>query len=145
MPDDGPLVVSGDLVIPAAELRWRFDPSAGPGGQHTNKAATRAELSWDAGRSEALSVSLRTRLIARLGGRAPGGVITVSVDETRSQWRNRVIARRRLAGLLHEALRPERIRLATRVPPGSRRRRLEAKRRRSEAKRLRRPPGDDAA
>lgn len=140
MREDGPLVVSGDLVIPAAELRWRFDPSGGPGGQHANKSATRAELSWDLAGSGSVPDDLRRRLLDRLGPRTPGGVITIAVDDTRSQWRNRTIARRRLATLLDEAMRPERTRLATRVPPGSRRRRLERKRYRAEVKRLRREP-----
>lgn len=143
MRHEQPLVVSGDLVVPAAELRWRFDPSGGPGGQHANKAATRAELSWDLGASAAVPEPLRRRLLARLGNGAPGGVLTITVDDTRSQWRNRTIARRRLLAVLEDALRPERTRLATRIPPGSRRRRLERKRHRADIKRLRQPPDDD--
>ena len=38
------LRVSHNLVIPAAELQWRFDPSGGPGGQHANRSSTRVEL-----------------------------------------------------------------------------------------------------
>lgn len=143
MTADGPLRVAADLTIPATELRWRFDPSGGPGGQHANKAATRAEVSWDVVRSGAVTEEVRSRLLERLGGRAPGGVITISVDETRSQWRNRVIARRRLAAMLDEALRPEAERVATRMPASARRRRLERKRRRAELKRGRRTPEPD--
>jgi ribosome-associated protein len=70
-------------------------------------------------------------------------VVTVIADESRSQWRNRVVARRRLAGLLAEALRPRRPRVATAPSRGARRRRLASKRARGELKRLRRPPDPD--
>lgn len=143
MTADGPLRVAASLTIPAAELRWRFDPSGGPGGQHANKTSTRAEVSWEVARSEAVTEEVRSRLLERLGGRAPGGVITIAVDETRSQWRNRVIARRRLTAVLDEALRPEAERIATRIPASARRRRLERKRRRAELKRGRRAPEPD--
>ena len=52
-------------------------------------------------------------------------------------------ARRRLAGMLREALRTRRTRIPTVPGLGARRRRLEAKRRRSEVKRLRRRPDAD--
>ena len=125
------------FVIPAAELSWRFDPSGGPGGQHANKAATRAEVSWDLERSPSVPGELRDRMLERLGGRAPGGVITVTVDDTRSQWRNRAIALRRLAEVLTDAARPPKQRIGTKPSRASKRRRLERKRRRAEIKRLR--------
>jgi ribosome-associated protein len=136
-----PLRVGDDLVIPAAELRWRFDPSGGPGGQHANRSSTRVELSFDLRASSAPTEELRARMLRRLGERAPGGVVTVTVDESRSQWRNRVIARRRLGKLLADAGRRERRpRIPTRPTREARRRRLERKRRRGELKRLRRRP-----
>ena len=131
------------MVIPAAELHWRFDTSGGPGGQHANKAATRVELSFDLGASPSVSDDIRHRMLERLGGRARNGVVTVSVDESRSQWRNRAIAVRRMTRLLREASRTERPRRKTRPTRASRARRLEAKRRRSETKRLRKRPSPD--
>jgi ribosome-associated protein len=139
---DQPLV-AGSAVVPADELRWRFGPSGGPGGQHANRAASRAELSIDVSGSPSLPDDLKERLLARLGSRAPGGVVTVTADESRSQWRNRVIARRRMAELLAGALREPRRRIATRPSAAARRRRLRSKRHRAEVKRLRRPPGAD--
>jgi ribosome-associated protein len=136
--------VGGRFSIPAPELRWRFDPSGGPGGQHANRSSTRVELSWDIGDSPSIPDSLRQRALEQLGSRAPGGVITVSVDETRSQWRNRALARRRLAGLLVDAIAaPAPERRPTRPGAAARQRRLEAKRRRAERKHLRRPPTPD--
>lgn len=137
---DDDLDVGRGLVVPAAELEWRFTTSGGPGGQHANKAATRAELSWDLGRSEAVGEEVRRRLLDRLGSHLAGGVVTVAVDETRSQWRNRSLARRRLAELLFDALREQAPRRPTRPTRSAKRRRLESKRRRSVLKRLRKPP-----
>jgi ribosome-associated protein len=134
------LRVTNEIVIPASQLEWSFDPAGGPGGQHANRASTRAELRFDLGTSPSVPDGVRQRMLRRLGSRAPGGVVTVSVDESRSQWRNRSIARRRLASLLREALRTPRRRIPTKPGRAARRRRLDQKRRRSEKKRLRRPP-----
>jgi len=137
---EDPLRVGGRVVIPAGELEWRFDPSGGPGGQHANRASTRAELRFDLARSPSVPESLRRRMLERLGSRAPGGVVGVTVDESRSQWRNRSLARRRLAALLRDAMRTPRRRIATTPSRRAKRRRLEDKRRRSQKKRLRRRP-----
>jgi len=126
-------------VVPADELHWSFGPSGGPGGQHANRAHTRVELRFDLGRSTAFPDDVKSRMEARLGR----DVVTVTVDETRSQWQNRTIARRRLAELLEEAARRPRVRKTTRPTRASRRRRREQKRRRSELKRLRRRPEVD--
>jgi ribosome-associated protein len=139
----GPVTVGHLLVVPADELEWRFDTSGGPGGQRANKAATRVELTWSIETSPSLTGEMRDRLLARLGPKAPGGRLTVSIDETRSQWRNRVIARRRMSELLSDAIRPVPQRRATKPTGAARRRRLEAKRRRGATKRLRRPPEPD--
>ncbi len=101
------------------------------------------ELSYDLGNSEAPSPKLRERLISALATRLRDGVISVTVDETRSQWRNRSLARRRLAALLEEAARPEVKRRPTRPGRAARRRRLEDKRRRGRLKRMRGKPDDE--
>ena len=75
------------LVIPAHELRWTFTPSGGPGGQHANRANTRAEVRFDVVGSGALTTSQRERLLERLGP-----VVAGVADDERSQARNRVLA-----------------------------------------------------
>jgi ribosome-associated protein len=134
------LRLTDDLVVPAAELRWTFTTSGGPGGQHANRSATRAEVRFDIGESEALPGDVKARLLTRLGSRAPNGVVMVAADDSRSQWRNRRIAHARLRDLLQEALRPETPRRPTRPSRAAMRKRLDRKRRRSETKRLRRKP-----
>ncbi|MPV49620.1 MULTISPECIES: alternative ribosome rescue aminoacyl-tRNA hydrolase ArfB [unclassified Pseudactinotalea] len=136
--------VSPALTIPAAELRWRFSRSSGPGGQHVNTADSRVELSWDIATSAVLSPTQRRRLEGGLAGRLVGTTLTVTASERSSQLRNREVAIARLAELLRAALRPPSApRRATRPTRGSVRRRRAAKQLRSETKRLRRRPGDD--
>ena len=134
------LAVTDSIVIPAGELAWRFDASGGPGGQHANRNATRAELTFDLSSTSAFDREVATRIIDRLGKRAPSGVVTVSSSDSRSQWANRQRARRRLAETLREAMREDPPRRPTRPSGGARRRRLDDKRRRSDTKRLRRRP-----
>ena len=64
----------------------------------------------------------------------------MSVDDERSQLRNRELAEQRLADRLRDALRVERTRKATKPTKGSKRRRLDAKKQRGETKRQRRKP-----
>jgi len=134
------LVVGGVFVIPERELEWRFDPSGGPGGQHANRSNTRVELSFDVQTSPNVPDDVRDRMLGALGLKAPGGVVSVVVDTSRSQWRNRVEARRRLASLLETSLRQPKRRRPSLPPAAARRRRMESKKRRSLTKRLRRPP-----
>jgi len=137
----GDLPVRGTLVIPAAELSWRFSRSGGPGGQSVNTSDTRVELSFDIGRSTALGPTLRARALDRLAARLVDGVLTVSASEYRSQLRNREAAERRLVEILAAAIAaPRRRRQPTQPSRAARARRAEQKKRRSDIKRLRRRP-----
>ncbi|NDL56210.1 alternative ribosome rescue aminoacyl-tRNA hydrolase ArfB [Phytoactinopolyspora mesophila] len=139
----GPLRVRGSVVIPEAELRWRFSRSSGPGGQSVNTTDSRVELSYDLAASTALEPALKGRALRRLADRLVDGVITVSASEHRSQLRNREAAEARLTQILDEALAPPpRARRPTRPSRGSVERRLAAKRRRGETKRRRKTTDD---
>lgn len=138
----GPGVPRG-LTVPEAELVEKFSRSSGPGGQHVNTADSRVQLSLDLATTTALDDSQRTRVLQNLAPRLAGTVLTVSVEEHRSQRRNRESARQRLSELLRDAVVPPIPRKPTRTTRGSRRRRLEAKRIRSEIKSNRRPPERD--
>ena len=130
-------VTAGRWTIPDHELEWTFGTSGGPGGQHANKASTRADLHWDIGDSGVLPADVKERVMNGLRNRITDGVLTVGSEESRSQWRNRSIARKRMGELIEEAARPPKRRKRTRPTRASQRRRLESKRRRSEKKRLR--------
>ena len=131
------------LVIPAGELLERFSRSSGPGGQHVNTADSRVQLSLDLATTTALDEPQRTRALQALAARLSGSVLTVAVEENRSQRRNRATARQRLADLLRDAVAPPAPRRPTRPTLGSRRRRLQRERRRAEIKRNRRRPDLD--
>jgi ribosome-associated protein len=75
------LKVGRHLVIPTAELEWRFSASGGPGGQHANTANTRAELIFDVAGSAVLGPRQRARLLERL---EPSARVVV-VDESSSR------------------------------------------------------------
>jgi ribosome-associated protein len=137
-----PLHVSNSVVVPEAELNWRFSRSSGPGGQHVNTSDTRVELSFDVQESSAFSDSQRARALERLDGRVVNGVVTVTASEFRSQLRNREAAAERLTELLKKALAPPpRKRRATKPSKRSQQKRLDAKKHRGNIKRLRR--GDE--
>ena len=134
------LRVADDMVIPAGELHWTFSPSGGPGGQHANRASSRAQLRFDLQSSAAFDEATRDRVVAKLGPRVKRGIIVVTVDDSRSQWSNRQAARKRLVEVLEDGLRQDPPRLKTRPSRSAKRTRLEAKRRRGETKRLRGRP-----
>lgn len=136
----GDLPVSPRLVIPAAELEWRFSRSSRPGGQSVNTTDSRVELSWAPATSVALTDGQKTRVLAR----GSGGLIVVRASEHRSQWQNRRAARQRLAEIVRAALAPPpRARRRTRPTRSAVERRLAAKTRRSAVKRGRGQPGPE--
>jgi ribosome-associated protein len=139
----GPVHVRGSVLIPEAELSWRFSRSSGPGGQGVNTADSRVELSFDVAGTNTLSPSLKARALERLDSRLVDGVLTIAASEHRSQLRNREAAQARLAAILSDAIAPPpKPRRPTRATKGSVERRIAGKKRRSETKRLRRPDLD---
>lgn len=136
-----PVRVTSRIEIPDDELEWRFARSGGPGGQHVNTSATKAELRFDVAGSRVLDDAQKQRIAERLGSRlTDDGVLVLQSSEHRSQARNREAAEARLAALLADALRPPRPRHPTKPSRASRQRRLDAKRRRGELKAQRRRP-----
>lgn len=137
VPDD--VLVNERLVIPAAELSWRFSRSSGPGGQGVNTTDSRVELSWNLLASDVLSPTLKERAVERLGGRLIDGVLTITASEHRSQLRNREAAEARLAARVGEAIAPPpRQRRPTKPSRGAVERRIGEKKRRAQIKRGRR-------
>lgn len=129
----GPGLPDG-LVVPSAELVERFSKSPGPGGQSVNTTDSRVELEFDVRSSAVLSDAQRARVLRRW----PRGRISIAASEHRSQHRNRVAARERLADLLREALAPPPPpRRPTRPSRGAKERRLRAKKERGLTKALR--------
>jgi ribosome-associated protein len=139
------LKITDDITIEDWELSEQFIRASGPGGQNVNKVSSAVELRFEAERSPNLPGPVKTRL-RRLAGRrwTKEGALILQCDETRSQARNREIARARLQELILKALEKPKRRVPTRPTLGSKKRRLKAKKVRGEVKSLRgRIEGED--
>lgn len=131
MAGDDDLVTGRGLRIPARAIRWWASRSGGPGGQHANTADTQVTVELDLDAAE-----LPGPVTARLRT-AHGDAVRASSSDSRSQYRNRQLARKRLGELVDGAARPPARRRPTKPSRGAKRRRLEAKRKQSEKKRRR--------
>lgn len=139
------LQVTDTLALADWELSESFMRSSGPGGQNVNKVSTAVELRFEAERSPHLAAPVKSRL-KRLAGRkwTLEGAIIIQVDETRSQARNREIARERLIEMIRAALIAPKRRIATKPTWGSQQRRLTGKAVRGGVKAMRgRVEGDE--
>ena len=130
--------ITDRIEIEEWELTEQFIRAGGPGGQNVNKVATAVELRFEAERSPHLPDGVKQRL-RRLAGRrwTKDGAVVIQVDDTRSQARNREIARDRLAQLIRKATEKPKRRVPTRVSQNQKRKRVAAKKKRGEVKALR--------
>jgi ribosome-associated protein len=135
MADDSSLTITETLEIPLAELHFQFSRSGGPGGQHVNRSATQVELTFDVANSPTLTELQRARILSQLKSYIDSrGILHLSAQTTRSQYRNRTEVIERFQRLLQRALRMPKRRVPTRPPPQVKERRLAEKRRKGAIK-----------
>lgn len=132
------LHINDQIQIEDWELTESFVTASGPGGQHVNKTASAVELRFEAERSPNLPDAVKRRL-KRLAGRkwTDEGALILKVQETRSQARNREIARERLTELIEKALVAPKRRIPTRPSKSAQRKRMDKKSQRGQIKSLR--------
>ena len=137
------LRITDQITLADWEMTEHFTRASGPGGQNVNKVSTAVELRFEAERSPNLPEPVKRRLRRLAGQRwTKDGAVVIFVQETRSQARNREIARERLAELIGRATVAPKKRRPTRPTKGSVERRLKAKKVRGEVKRLRGETGE---
>ena len=141
---EGYVHITRRLLLPRSELEYSFTRSSGHGGQHVNKVSTRVEIRFNIPASARLTPSEKSRLVGALGGQlTPDGMLHVESQASRSQWKNREDAERKLAEILKEALLPPKPRVATKPSKSAKNRTLIKKKLHSAKKRLRVPPRDE--
>ena len=130
-------LVIGAITIPADELEETFTTSGGPGGQHANRNETSVRLRFRVADSS-LPDDIKEKLNSRLGD-----PIDVTSSTSRSQYRNRSLARSQMREKIEAALKEDLERRSTKPTKASQTRRIEEKRARGETKRQRRTPSSE--
>jgi ribosome-associated protein len=133
--------ITPTLSIHEDEIEEAFIRASGPGGQHVNKTSSAVQIRFDARRSPSLPTDVAIRLMKLAGHRlTQEGVIVITAQGHRSQFRNREEALARLVELIRQAtVRPER-RTPTKPTRASKERRLASKDKQSVVKAQRKKP-----
>ncbi len=124
-----PISAPPGVFVPPAALEVHAVRSGGPGGQNVNKVASKILLEVDLAKIEGLSDLARRRL-ATLAGRRLGadGILRVTAQDSRDQYRNLAAARDKVRELLEQAQVAPKARRATRPSRAAKEKRLKAKR-----------------
>ncbi len=136
------IYINHNISIPLSELEYRFARSGGHGGQNVNKVETKVELLFDVRHSPSLTDEARRTILHHLTSKIDAeGKLRVISQESRSQWKNREAAARKLVALLQAALKPRKKRIKTKTTPAAKQKRLDDKKRRGKIKQLRQDSG----
>jgi ribosome-associated protein len=117
-----------DPIAFEKECTFRTARSGGKGGQHVNKVETKVVLLFSIAASglfdENEKAALHQKLAARL---TQEGVLQVSCDRERSQWKNKTLAITKAIAILEKALKPVKPRKKTKPAKASVEKRLQDK------------------
>ena len=123
------------------EISFKAIRSSGPGGQHVNKTASKAVISFTINTSEIFTPREKQRLLEKLKTRiSQDGSLTITCSESRSQHRNKALAIARLFSLLEKSLRVAKSRKKSRPSRNAIEKRLVSKKKHALKKANRKPP-----
>ncbi|SJN32173.1 alternative ribosome rescue aminoacyl-tRNA hydrolase ArfB [Sphingobacterium sp. JB170] len=131
------MFLNKDLIYP--ELHFKTSRSGGAGGQHVNKVESKVSLFWNVWDSAFFTQPQKDVILRKLSNRITNeGVLQLDASADRSQLKNKQIVVGRFFNLLEQALEPEKLRKATKVPRSVILRRLDRKKKQSHKKQSRR-------
>lgn len=126
------------------EVKYSAVRSSGAGGQHVNKTASCVMVAFDISNSKGLSGDEKDLLFKNLSSRlTKEGILQLSCEESRSQFRNKALVNTRLLDVLRENVIRPTPRKRTRPTKSSILKNAKKKKRQSEKKALRKKPGLD--
>jgi len=126
-----------DAFLP--EITFQTSRSSGPGGQNVNKVESRVELRFHLLDSQVLTEAQKALILEKVANQLTAeGLLLVTAQDDRSQFRNKEIALARFHELLQKSLRRPKPRKATKPSKGAVRKRLEGKKKDGEKKANRR-------
>lgn len=109
--------------------------SGGAGGQHVNKVSTKVVVQWHIETSNFISLEQKKLLLSRLSNRINNeGYVSINVQETRSQAKNKELAFAKMRTLITESLKTKKKRKKTIAPKEVKEKRLKLKRVNAEKK-----------
>ena len=126
-----------DAFLP--EITFQTSRSSGPGGQNVNKVESRVELRWHLMESQVLTDAQKALILEKLANQLTAdGLLLITAQDDRSQYRNKEIVLARFHELLLKSLRRPKPRKATKPNRSAVRQRLEGKKIQGEKKANRR-------
>ena len=133
------LKITGSIQIPLREFEFTFARSSGPGGQNVNKVNTKATLTWDIGKTQSISESIKSRFRAKFSRRInKEGRVIVHSQRFRDQGRNVADCLTKMQELVKSVTKPPKVRKKTKRSRASIQRRLDHKKANSQRKQGRR-------